>query len=56
MEKITKLLTEAEAEAKRIADANVQSPTAQILRARVRSALEFCEHVQLDAPAAPAKN
>jgi len=43
MKKLIELLTAAEAEAKRLADATPGNSAAQILRARVRSALEFAE-------------
>lgn len=50
MKKIIELLTQAEAEAKKVADENPNSSTAQVLRARILSALEITEHVKLDAP------
>lgn len=43
MKKLLELLTQAEAEAKRLADADNSNNNAQILRAKVRSALEFAE-------------
>lgn len=41
MKKLLKLLTEAEAEAKRLADLNPAHAGAQALRGKVASALEF---------------
>lgn len=56
MKKLIELLMAAEAEAKRIADEHPQNATAQVLRARTRSALELTEHVKLaEKPALPAK-
>jgi hypothetical protein len=48
MKKIIELLSAAEAEAKKLADENPNSATAQVLRARVLSALEITPHVMLD--------
>ena len=58
MKKIIELLTAAEAEAKKIADEHPTNASAQVLRARVRSALDITEHVKLDKmpSAAPAQN
>lgn len=41
MKKIIELLTQAEAEAKRLADLNPQHSGAQVLRAKILSAQEF---------------
>lgn len=43
MKKLIELLTQADAEAKRLADENPANAMAQILRARTRSALDFAE-------------
>lgn len=53
--KLKDLLTEAEAEAKRLADLHPENSTAQALRARVTSALELTSSpslLSLDEPAA----
>lgn len=55
MKKLLELLTAAEAEAKRLADENPASATAQVLRARVLSALEITEHVKLETKPEPTK-
>jgi hypothetical protein len=51
MKKLLELLTAAEAEAKRLADVDNSNSAAQVLRARVRSALEFAESPAFAAPA-----
>jgi hypothetical protein len=55
MKKIIELLTAAEAEAKTLADQNPNSSTAQVLRARILSALEITPHVVLDPKPEPPK-
>lgn len=55
MKPIIELLTKAEAEAKKLADENPGSATAQVLRARILSALEITEHVKLDPKPETAK-
>lgn len=65
MKKLSELLTQAEAEAKRLADEQPKNSALQVLRARTRSALEFAESpacasapaevtAATEAPAAPS--
>lgn len=53
MDKIRKLLAEAEAEAKKFADANPENAVAQALRARVLSALELVPHAAVETKPKP---
>ena len=54
MKKLIELLNQAELEAKRLADAPNATSQLQILRARVRSALDFAESPACSPAAAPS--
>lgn len=55
MEKLLKLLTEAESAAKQLADADPRNSAKQVLRARVHHALEFAASPACAEPKAEAK-